>query len=293
MFKYLWASLLFVLCSCTSSHPITEEQAGKPSAPISASTSKIDGAVKDLIADHKNISDKAQAILDDKPKIDPFITEETKPILDDIFANAGEIQTYTDKAKEHTNTIVTENANIAKNNDSVKKLESQITKLKEQLDSARQDGIRSLYTSLKFFFGLAFLAILGGLVLAFFVDKKLGMSIAGVGLLGLALATGAVYYLQTIAYIAMAIIIASLVVCVGIGIWALINVTKEKKVLSVANIENVGLIEDIKNNHLDETAKAKIFGPQDDKSLVKEWQSPTTIKVVKAAQEELKKQGEI
>lgn len=293
MFKYLAICLLFVLCSCKSSGPETTELVGKPSAPISASTEKIDGAIKDLIADHKSIADKAQSILDDKPKIDPFVTEETKPILDDIFANAGEIQTYAEKAKEQTDIIAKENSNISKNNDSVKKLESQIAKLKEQLDSARQDGIRSLYTSLKFFFGLAFLAIMAGLVLSFFVDRKLGMSIAGVGLLGLALATGAVYYLQTIAYIAMAIIIVSLVLCVGIGIWALINISRDKKILKVANTENVGLIEDIKNNHLDDVAKEKIFGPDSIKSLVKEWQSPTTVKVVKAAQEELKKQGEI
>jgi polyhydroxyalkanoate synthesis regulator phasin len=293
MLKYLAISLLFVLCSCKSSGPATDDLTTKPSVPISASTEKIDGAIKDLRADHASIADKAQSILDDKPKIDPFVTEETKPILDDIFANAGEIQTRVEDAKNKTDTIAAENANIGKNNDSVKKLESQIAKLKEQLDSARQDGIKSLYTALKFFFGIAFLAIMAGLVLSFFVDRKLGLSIAGVGLLGLALATGAVYYLQTIAYIAMGIIIASLVICVGIGIWALINISKDKKILKVANIENVGLIEDIKNNHLDDAAKEKIFGPDNTKPLAKEWQSPTTVQVVKAAQEELKKQGEI
>lgn len=295
MLKIISALLLSLfLLGCSGRSPnLSTDNVGSPSIPIAQSLDNIkENSTEVIKPETDNIIQKSndiETIVTDKIK--PIIPLETSSILDQLNNDVQEIKNSAEKIQQANKENISKIDIIEKSNHDVKRLETQNAKLKADLDSARQDGIKGLYTSLKFFFGIAFLAIMAGLVLAFFVDRRLGLSIAGVGLLGLALATGAVYYLQTIAFIAMGIIIASIAVCVIIGIIALIKINKDKKVLHTANIENVGLIEDIKKNHLDEDTTKKIFGVET--PLAKEWQSPSTVQVVKIAKEELKKSGDI
>lgn len=277
--------IVLILSSCSPERNIIDQNNGQPSQTIKNSSDKISKDLQSINNEQDNINSKADTIKSDATKINQ------KDISDSVIKNADDIKASALKTKEKTENIDNSLSEINSANSSVESLESQVSKLKDELQNSKQEGIKSLYTSLKFFFGISFLAIMGGMVVAFFVDRKLGLSISGIGILGLALATGAVYYLKTIAFIGMIIVIASIALCVGLGILTLIKINKEKNLLKVANKENVGLIEDIKKNHLPEEIKSKIFGGE--KSLAEEWQSPETVNIVKQTRDDLKKQGEI
>ena len=195
-----------------------------------------------------------------------------------IEANAEKIQSNLELAQKH-------NVQIQKDAHAVENLQQTIANLEGEKQRLQNDAIKNLYTTLSFFFGLGFLTIISGLVLAFLVNKKLGMSIAGLGVLALALAAGAIYYLKTIAVVAIAIIIASIVVCLAIGVWHVVRENREKRTLEQANIENVTLVQKIKER-LEPNAKLEIFGEYKP-GLASTIQSDRTRDIVKKVRDKI------
>lgn len=220
---------------------------------------------------------------------DPVIRANVSEIVNNnekIHASADAIAANSQKIGESVQAIDTEATSIQKNVKSIVALEKKITELQDQKQKLENDAIKNLYTTLSFFFGLGFVTIVAGLVIAFLVNRKLGFSIAALGLLALAAAAGAIFYLKTIAIVAIVIIIAAIVMCVGLGVWHLVNEVRAKTVLEQANVENVQLVQTIKNR-LDPAAKVEIFG-EVKKGIAHELQSEKTQQIVQQAKKKIK-----
>ena len=215
------------------------------------------------------------SVADNMGKINPIIlgysqdnikiAEQTKDIA--VAANAPqEIAVGLDKIKENSVAIDQTVVELKKDTAKVKTLE-------KQSDAQNQKAIADLYSSLQWFFGISGSMILIGVILAFTVERKLGIVISAIGGVGLALAAGAVFYLKTIATIGMALIVASLVIGVSYGIWRLFLAFRAVK-------ENVKVIEAVKPE-LTPEAKAKIFGNDVDVGVAGTIQSQSTKTMVK------------
>lgn len=187
-----------------------------------------------------------------------------------VETKAQSIKEDAEEIKKEAEKIKTESINIEKNNESVKSLESKILELQNSNKTLQQDAVKKLYTYLSALFGIGLLIVLGGAVLAFLYDKKMGITISLIGVLSLGLAAGATFYLQQIAYIGVAIIVAAILVSVYMVIKSLLQ---ERK----ATTENVQLVEKIKpllnpeDNH-------KIFKAEE--NIASQIQSKTTQKLV-------------
>ena len=212
--------------------------------------------------------------------VDTIINQNQK-----IKENANLVQASTEKIQVNVENAAKQNVQLNQEIKSVDALQNKIVQLEKERDQFQSDAIKNLYTTLSFFFGLGFLTIVAGLVLAFLVNKKLGLSIAGLGLMGVALAAGAIYYMKTIALVAIVIIIAAIVVCVALGVWHTVHTTKEKKILEQANVENVQLVQKIKER-LDPNAKLEIFGEYKP-GLASTIQSDRTRDIVKKVRDKI------
>jgi len=245
-------------------------------------------SIKNLQKIHTQIDANGLAIDTESTKIQNGSTDpEIQKSATEIHNRASEIRQDSAKSLAEISSISKDNKKIIDSSKKVIGLENKLKNLIDERDLAQKDAIKSFYSTLGFFAICGFATIVVGFVLAAFVNKKLGLMIAGIGLMGMACAAGTIYYFKTIALISIAIIIVSILFCVYLAIKYLIASTKETKVYKAATVENVSLLEKVKD-YLDDDDKHEIFGaPTAPTPLAQEIQSPTTITVVKKIREEL------
>lgn len=207
--------------------------------------------------------------------------------LDAIISRSKSLENNLIVSKEKIANIKSENKNIEKGVDYVKSLEQKVQNLIKSNDELRNNAIKDLYSYLAAFFGIGFLTIIAGIAVAIFVNPKLGASISVVGLLGNAAAAAMIYYMQTVAMISIVIIIATIVISLGIGLYYLFFVNKRNNENSVAAEENIKLIEKIKPI-LTPEQRTLIFGEKHEVPLVDKVQTPTTKKIVQRIKKSIK-----
>jgi ElaB/YqjD/DUF883 family membrane-anchored ribosome-binding protein len=132
----------------------------------------------------KNVTEslkKTEEIIFESENILTITTDESiKPSINTIIEDAKDIdaemvsitQEY-EKIKTSTVSIEKYTESIQKDAVVVSKLQDQIAELQNKSKEAQQAAIKELYTTLSFFFGLGFLTIVAGVVIAFLVNRKL------------------------------------------------------------------------------------------------------------------------
>lgn len=299
--KYGILFAFLFLASCRSSRPIDFGTGNSPipSGTITQSlenqqdhTQKIENLNADNAKLAKEIEKSSDAASNTTDALFPAVSTNTqatdnlkkiKEELDKIQQNSSDIGTHSAQIKDGLDAITKETTSIYANVKQVKGLETEIAKLRTEKESLKNDAIKSLYSSLSIFFGIGFATILAGIFLAIFVNKTLGMSVLAVGVLGLALAAGCVFYLQTIAMVAMYIIIGSILVAGAFVIWHLMRQVHKVNDLHTANVENVQLVQTVKEK-LDPDIKEEVFGEH---GIAKEIQSDVTQKLVKEIKQKI------
>lgn len=293
MFKCVIFAILLSLTGCTNGPAIVGDPTKIiPSEGIAQSlslqqenTKKLDNLnkdTKDQVGVIKKHSDSAENQVDGLiPVVNTNLkaSENLKNIkidIDGIQTAADKIMSDALRMQDSIASIAKETAAIYSKVKQVQNLEAEISKLSSEKERIKNDAIKDLYSSLKWFFAIGFSTIVVGIFLAIFVNKNLGMAVAGVGLLGLALAAGCVYYLQTIATVAIYIIIGTLLAAGIFVVWHLIRQVRKVDVLHQANVENVNLVQTIKGK-LDPYIKEEVFGAN---GIAKTIQSPTTQELV-------------
>lgn len=218
--------------------------------------------------------------------LDNDIKESQKKVIEDIrlkarsiFDQAQKILQNVIKTEEKLKTNQKDVKVIEKGISNVKDLEKKIANLVEANGKLRSDAIQNVYSYLAAFFGLGFLVIVAGIAIAVFVNPKLGISLVVLGVLGLATAAALIYYLEAIAMISIAIIIGVIVISVGLGVYYLVRVNKDKDVKEQAVVENITLVEKMKD-YLDPESKKEIFGTDTSAGIAQEIQSDSTKKLI-------------
>ena len=296
--------LIFCLCMLAGcpSKPVKQPPATGSATTLDAAVAQQDQALQRIKTANDSTTQAASSIrthVDESNRDANNIATQTQDA--NVLQNVESIVTHNQKIRERTDVIATNTATISAGVETatvqnkqikdhvkvIEQLQLKIVELENQKQQMQNDAIKDLYTTLSFFFGLGFVTVVAGMVVAFLVNRRLGMSIVGLGLMALALAAGAIYYLKTIAIVAIVIIIAAIVVCVALGVWYLVRENREKRDLEQANVENVQLVQTIKER-LDPNAKVEIFG-ETRTGIAHKLQSEKTQRIVKRAKDRIKK----
>jgi hypothetical protein len=221
-----------------------------------------------------------------------------KASADSVTQHATELESRLDATSKNNTSIAEAAAAIKQGNErlktdsgSVLDLQKRNAELENEKEKLQNEAIEELYTTSAYIFGLGFFTILGGLFLAFFVNRKLGYVVAGVGLLGMAIAAGAIYYLKTIATVAVISIVVSIVVSVGVGIWYFVKEVREKDDYKTATEENVELIQKLKQE-VPEEIRIKYFGEKVVEPVAVQLQSESTQQIVQKVKTQLNEGNE-
>ena len=247
------------------------KQSSKESEILLSNSKTVDSEIK-------TIDDSADSLLQKNPDVIK-ISETIHNSVDVIRDNFAEIQNSAQNLSTKILDLQKRNLELSKQTYKIQTLEQSLLKLKNDQQKIKDDAIKNLYSTLGVAFVVGFLMIVAGVVLFFWVDKKFGISIATLGIVGCALAAGAVFYLQTIAIVALYIILGCVFLAVGYGIYHLTRKSNQVKILDKANVENVKLVQQIKD-YLDPADKQEIFGDEQNQGLVEKIQSPETKKIV-------------
>jgi len=150
---------------------------------------------------------------------------------------------------EQTNNILGDAQN------KVKKLEEEIDKLSVEERELRAEGLREIRKFVTMFFVAGFAILAGGIFVLFWVNKRMGTVIVGVGIITLGLAAASQYYLELIAQLGLwALGIGTIII---IGMWVKELYSSERKKNAITEI--IELIEAMKL-YLTEEERQKIFG---------------------------------
>lgn len=226
--------------------------------------SKVEDSVNNLKTNNETIKKEADTLITEP------LTPSGKKSVENIKNNSekislllNSIQNYIENIKINLVHISEYSKQILEKNKQTNKYIEKLQKLEKENEQLKRDAQSKLYSYLTAIFGISLLTIVAGFVVAFFVDKKLGLTISAIGIMTLAFAAGATFYLKWIAIIGIIVTITGLLFSVGLLIYHLTRGNKQINTLVTANEQTIELVEAIKQE-LDPETKVTFFG---DKAL--------------------------
>jgi hypothetical protein len=266
MKAFVGIASLVLLASCTP-----EDQKIKQDSPteLRSVSSHIKGSNKDILDDATAIQKQAASA---KSGVDRISSEANRPITGKINDSLADISSRADQIIDGSKRIAEETKNLDQTLSDISNMEKTINDLKASLEEARKAAIQRLYTYITMFWVIGFIVIIGGAVVAFFVNKMMGLTLSMVGVLMIGFASASHYYLQEIAMVGGIIIVGTMLFGVGLLVWSMINAKRS----TIAVKEIVEMIEILKESMLD-SEKERIFG-QD--GLASKVQSDITKEVI-------------
>lgn len=150
--------------------------------------------------------------------------------------------------------------------------------LENEAERLRNNALEDIYQYLVWVFILGFLVVIGGSVVAFFVSRKLGVSILAIGIVVLGFGAAATFYLKWIAIIGFVLVGLGILSTIALLVYGIHEESSKKKKLENATIENVRLLDAVKKK-LPEDSKEAIFG---DGGVAQTIQNSDTQKIVAA-----------
>jgi hypothetical protein len=217
-------------------------------------------------------------------------------IPDTIKKSVSIVKTEADKIHQNLDNIDNKAKEIIKSadkltaaNNSVQKLENTIKSLQEENDKIKQDAVKKLYSYLGIIFFIGTVVVLVGVALSFFYSKKVGITIASMGVVALCLAAGATFYLKYLALIGAIVLGVSIIGTLVYLVYTTIVENKKKNDLEQATEENVELLEVVKQE-LPIDKKIEIFGDRAKPGIAHTIQTEKTKKkVLEIRENKLKK----
>lgn len=156
-------------------------------------------------------------------------------------------------------------------------MQSRIRELENENEKIRNNAIQEIYQYVKWFFGIGIIICLGGAVVGYLVNKKLGLLLGGVGILTLTLALGITYYMEYIALAGTIVLGVGVLVTLAVLAWVTLKEKETRKSLAGATEQTVQLVEELKKELPDE-AREKFFGKD---GICDQLQNANTKKIVK------------
>jgi uncharacterized protein YdhG (YjbR/CyaY superfamily) len=225
-------------------------------------TDEITNASEVIGNDLETIDDQANSILNDIALVPENKNYNIDPTLESIEDSAEEIKETVDNAQKEQVRIDESLEDLEQANNRVAAAVGQIEQLEdlvkeyEQSDrEVRKEALENLYNSITLFFVIGFAMIIGGAFVMFWVSKKLGATLLGIGFLTVGFASASQFYMEEIAQVGLYVLIAGFLLTMGIIAYMLLNGKNTEK----ATLEIVQLVEAMKER-LSEKERKEVFG---------------------------------
>jgi Fe2+ transport system protein B len=212
--------------------------------------------------DLKTIDEQANSILNDIALVPENKNYNIDPTLESIEDSAEAIKETVDNSQKEQVRIDESLEDLEQANNRVAAAVGQIEQLEdlvkeyEQSDrEVRKEALENLYNSITLFFVIGFAMVIGGAFVMFWVSKKLGATLLGIGFLTVGFASASQFYMEEIAQVGLYVLIGGFLLTVVIVAYMLLNGKNTEK----ATLEIVQLVEAMKERLNDEERK-EIFG---------------------------------
>ena len=225
-------------------------------------TDEITNASEVIGNDLDTIDEKADSILNDIALVPEDKNYNIDPTLENIENSAETIKETVDDAQKEQVRIEESLEDLEQANNRVSAAIGQIEDLEELVKEyeqsdreVRKEALENLYNSITLFFVIGFAMIIGGAFVMFWVSKKLGATLLGIGFLTVGFASASQFYMEEIAQVGLYVLIGGFLLTVVIVAYMLLNGKNNEK----AMLEVVQLVEAMKDKLTDKERKA-IFG---------------------------------
>lgn len=212
--------------------------------------------------DLETIDDQANSILNDIALVPENKNYNIDPTLESIEDSAEAIKETVDDAQKEQVRIDESLEDLEQANNRVAAAVGQIEQLEdlvkeyEQSDrEVRKEALENLYNSITLFFVIGFAMVIGGAFVMFWVSKKLGATLLGIGFLTVGFASASQFYMEEIAQVGLYVLIGGFLLTAVIVGYMLLNGKNTEK----ATLEIVQLVEAMKER-LNEEERKEIFG---------------------------------
>lgn len=182
--KTLWSlTLIPLLCLGATQPGGCASQQKKPLSDSGAIT-KLSDAASDIKRDTASIVEDATIIKQeaqkadthiDKAYDDPKIATESKEHLDSALESISEIKSHSDQIVEAGERVQAETTKMEVVSTRIQDLEGRVAELENIEKEGRAAAMQKLYGYITLFWVIGFIVIAGGVALAFFANKRLGL----------------------------------------------------------------------------------------------------------------------
>jgi len=271
--KKIMTTIMFVMLMTTIGCEMLQEVSNESPANTSNTvvdslreqkeqTDEITNASEVIGNDLEKIDDQANSILNDIALVPENKNYNIDPTLESIEDSAEAIKETVDDAQKEQVRIDESLEDLEQANNRVAAAVGQIEQLEdlvkeyEQSDrEVRKEALENLYNSITLFFVIGFAMVIGGAFVMFWVSKKLGATLLGIGFLTVGFASASQFYMEEIAQVGLYVLIGGFLLTVVIVAYMLLNGKNTEK----ATLEIVQLVEAMKERLTDEERK-EIFG---------------------------------
>ena len=265
----MFATMLITTNGCEVFQEVNKEVPANTSSTVVDSvreqreqTDEITNASEVIGNDLEKIDDQANSILNDIALVPEDKNYNIDPTLQSIEDSAEGIKETVDDAQKEQIRIDESLEDLEQANNRVAAAVGQIEELEELVKEyeqsdreVRKEALENLYENITLFFTIGFAMIVGGAFVMFWVSRKLGATLLGIGFLTVGFATASQFYMEEIAQVGLYVLVGGFLLTLVILAFILINGKNNEK----AMLEVVQLVEAMKDKLTDKERKA-IFG---------------------------------
>ena len=261
--------MLSALSGCEMFQEITTETPEHTSSTVVDSvreqreqTDEITNASEVIGNDLETIDDQADSILNDIALVPDDHNYNIDPTLDSIEDSAEAIKETVDDAQkeqvridESLEDLEQANNRVAAAIGQIEELEELVKEYEQSDREVRKEALENLYNSITLFFTIGFAMIVGGAFVMFWVSRKLGATLLGIGFLTIGFASASQFYMEEIAQVGLYVLVGGFLLTMVILAFMLLNGKNNEKAI----LEVVQLVEAMKDK-LTEEERKEIFG---------------------------------
>lgn len=264
-----WTTLflcLMILAGCKSKCPTGNGIAGS----LTGSVERLNASIETIETANETTRSSASTIVDTLSLLRS--TPEDKAKLEQINESANTILGETIRIEEAVDSMVSESEDVENTTGEIAGMERELEKFRQAETDGRSDSLKEIRKYITAFFVAGFAMLAGGVFVTFWVNRRMGIAISGVGILTLGLAAASQYYLETIAQIGLWVLAGGAVFLIVLWIREMHSAETNKSAIK----EIVELIEAMKRL-LSEDEKKIIFGKE---GVASKMTSPMTKHIV-------------
>lgn len=287
MKKILWSLCFVAIAGCESLPKKTPAPTGNQDV-VNSNIRVQEKAVESVVKKVDNVQILAENVVEEVDSVRGVLARVEMPIktrveaeeyFASIIGNSNMMRYQLETMKDDFALIRGEHERFAQMGELMDNQAKRIDYLENEAERLRNSALEDIYQYLVWVFILGFLVVIGGSIVAFFVSRKLGVSILAIGIVVLGFGAAATFYLQWIAITGFVLVGLGILSTIALLVYGIYEESSKKKKLEKATVENVKLMEEVKQVLPDE-ARTFIFGNEKNQGLARAIQNPETQKIV-------------